>query len=91
MRWAGSGGPPLRARGATVALLRISACLCLVPALAGLTGYIPYAPGSSAVMIVAAIAGFVVSVLEENGVLDTRPILEERDGRNQEVATWRNR
>ena len=54
----------LRAKGAAIALLRISAFLCLVPALASLTGYIPYAPGPSAVMIVAAIAGFVVSVLE---------------------------
>ena len=81
----------LRAKGAAVMLLRISAFLCLVPALASLTGYIPYAAGPSAVMIGASIAGFVVSVLEENGVLDTRPILEERDHRNQEVATWRSR
>jgi hypothetical protein len=81
----------LRARWAAVAFLRISAFLCLIPALASLTGYIPYAPGPAAVMIGASVAGFVVSVLFENGVLDTRPILEERDRRNQEVATWRSR
>ncbi len=54
----------LYAKGVTIALLRVSAFLCLVPVLASLTGYIPYAPGPSAVMIAAAVAGFVVSVLE---------------------------
>jgi hypothetical protein len=73
----------LRAKEAAVVLLRVSAFLCLVPALASLTGYIPYAPGPSAVMIGAAVAGFVVSILEENGALDMRPILEERDDRTR--------
>ena len=81
----------LRAKGVAVTLLRVSAFLCLVPALASLVGYITYAPGPSAVMVGASIAGFIVSVLEENSVLDTKPILEERDHRNQEVTTWRNR
>ena len=54
----------LRAKGAAVALLRVSAFLCLVPAVAGLLGYIPYAPGPSAIMIVASVVGFAVSVLE---------------------------
>ncbi len=81
----------LRAKGAAVTFLRISAFLCLIPALASLTGYIPYAPGPAVVMIGASVVGFVVSVLEESAVLDTRPILQERDRRNQEVATWRSR
>lgn len=54
----------LRAKETAIALLRVSAFLCLVPALASLAGYIPYAPGPSAVMIVASLAGFAVSVLE---------------------------
>lgn len=54
----------LRAKWAAVALLRVSAFLCLVPALASLTGYIPYAPGPSGVMIAASVAGFVTSILE---------------------------
>jgi len=54
----------LRAKGAAVSLLRVSAFLCLVPALASLLGYIPYASGPSAIMIIASVVGFVVSVLE---------------------------
>lgn len=54
----------LRAKQAAVVLLRVSAFVCLIPAFASLTGYIPYAPGPSAVMIVASVAGFVVSVIE---------------------------
>ena len=54
----------LRAKGAAVVLLRISAFLCLVPVLAGFTGYIPCAPGPSVVMVVAPMAGFFVSILE---------------------------
>ena len=54
----------LRAKRAAVVLLCISAFACLLLALASLTGYIPYAPGPAAVMIVASVAGFVVSVLE---------------------------
>jgi hypothetical protein len=54
----------LRARRAAVALLRISAFLCLVPALASLGGYIPYAPGPAVIMIIASITGLFVSVLE---------------------------
>jgi hypothetical protein len=56
----------LRAKGAAIALLRISAFLCLIPAFASLAGcVIPYAPGPSAIMISASIAGFAVSVLED--------------------------
>ena len=54
----------LRARRATVALLVVSAFLCLVPVLAGIFGYIPYAFGPSVVMVLAAIAGFVISIIE---------------------------
>ncbi len=54
----------LRAQRATVVLLRVSAFTCLFLALASLTGYIPYAPGPAAVMILASVAGFLISVLE---------------------------
>ncbi len=54
----------LRAKGAAVALLRISAFVCLVSAVASLAGYIPYAPGPSAVLIIASIVGLAISVLE---------------------------
>ncbi len=54
----------LRAKGAAVALLRVSGFLCLVPPLAGLAGYIPYVFGPSVVMVFASILGFAVSVIE---------------------------
>ena len=54
----------LRAKGAAVVLLRVSAFLCLGSALASFAGYIPYAPGPAAIMIIVSITGFVVSILE---------------------------
>ena len=53
----------LRARNATVLLTVACSFVCLGAALAGFTGYVlPYAVGPASVFLVAAVAGFVLSV-----------------------------
>ena len=53
----------LRARKATVFLTVVCSFVCLGTALAGFTGYIlPHAAGPATVFLVAAVAGFVLSV-----------------------------
>jgi hypothetical protein len=54
----------LRAKRTAVVLLGVSSLLCLISALASLTGYLPYAVGPSIVLIVASAAGFAASILE---------------------------
>ena len=53
----------LRAKRATVILTVICSFVCLGTALAGFTGYVlPHAAGPATVFLVAAVAGFVLSV-----------------------------
>jgi hypothetical protein len=54
----------LRAKRTAVVLLGVSSLLCLISALASLTGYLPYAVGPSIVLIVASAAGFAASIFE---------------------------
>lgn len=54
----------LRAKKATIVLLLASSMLCLCSALASLTGIIPYAVGPSVVLILAAVVGLVLAVIE---------------------------
>jgi hypothetical protein len=54
----------LRAKRTAVVLLGVSSLLCLISALASLTGYLPYAVGPSIVLIVASVAGFAASIFE---------------------------
>ncbi|MDQ4063734.1 MAG: hypothetical protein M3122_07585 [Actinomycetota bacterium] len=54
----------LRAKKTTVILLGASAFVCLISALLSLAGYLPFAFGSSIVLIVASLAGFAISILE---------------------------
>jgi len=54
----------LRAKKTTVMLLGVSSFVCLISALLSLVGYLPFAVGSSVVLIVASVAGFAISILE---------------------------
>ena len=57
----------LRAKRTAVVLLGLSSFLCLISALLSLVGHLPYAIGPSVVLMVAAMTGFVASVLESRG------------------------
>lgn len=54
----------LRARRATVVLLQVCALACLLSSLASFAGYLPHAVGPAVMLLVAAVAGFVLSVIE---------------------------
>lgn len=54
----------LRAKRTTIVLLLVSSMLCLFSAFASLTGIIPYAIGPSVVLILAAVVGLVLAVVE---------------------------
>ena len=54
----------LRAKRTTIVLLLVSSMLCLFSAIASLTGVIPYAVGPSVVLILAAVVGLVLAVIE---------------------------
>ena len=59
----GSERMALRARKATVLLTVVCSFVCLGTALAGFTGYVlPHAAGPATVFLVAAVAGFFLSV-----------------------------
>lgn len=47
-----------------MAMLAFCAFSCLLGALASLTGYAPYAPGPSLVLICASVLGFVIAAVE---------------------------
>ncbi|CAN5526589.1 hypothetical protein BH24ACT21_BH24ACT21_18540 [soil metagenome] len=54
----------LRAKRTTIVLLLVSSVLCLFSAFASLTGVIPYAVGPSIVLILAAVVGLVLAIIE---------------------------
>ena len=54
----------LRARKATVVMLQFCSLVCLLSALASFVGYLPHSVGAAAMLLIAASAGFVLSVLE---------------------------
>jgi len=53
-----------RAKVAAAALLAFCAFSCLLGAAASLTGYAPYAPGPSFVLVCASLLGFVLAAVE---------------------------
>ena len=54
----------LRAKKTTIVMLLVSAVLCLFSAFASLMGLIPYAVGPSVVLILAAVVGVVLAIIE---------------------------
>ena len=54
----------LRAKRTTIVLLSASSLVCLFSALASLLGYIPYAVGPPVVLMVTAVVGFSLAVIE---------------------------
>ncbi len=54
----------LRAKRTTIVLLSASSLVCLFTALASLLGYIPYAVGPPVVLMVTAVVGFSLAVIE---------------------------
>ena len=54
----------LRAKRTTIVLLSASSLVCLFSALASLLGYIPYAVGPPVVLMVTAVVGFFLAVIE---------------------------
>ena len=54
----------LRAKRTTIVLLSASSLVCLFTALASLLGYIPYAVGPPVVLMVTAVVGFFLAVIE---------------------------
>lgn len=54
----------LRAKKTTIVMLLVSSVLCLFSAFASLTGVIPFAVGPSVVLILSAVVGLVLAVVE---------------------------
>jgi hypothetical protein len=57
----------LRAKRTTVVMLLVSSMLCLFSAFASLTALIPYAVGPFVVLILAAVVGVVLAIVESRG------------------------